>query len=554
MGHFVLGSNQTQQSIANDAAALAALNVGKRELLGVVVFNSNYEVLRPLTPNRDPEATAQALRTIAPGGGTNLGPALQRAGEMLDESEAKVKQVVVMTDGRSQNADAMPALATELARRGVRVTAIGVGDAADAQGLDALAKAGGGEYHQVTDPRVLPRIFLRVVKMVRQPLVREEPFSPVFNPVGSPYLAGIMPPQILGGLNLAQLRREPTVVNPLVTKDGEPVLAHWNAGLGQVIAFTSNADAWAAEWRTTESFSSFWSQLVRLASRPQQSNGLTANAVFEGGRMRFSLDAVDGVGDSLDGLVVSGAVVAPSGTRSEIRMDQVAPGRYEGVLEEPEPGASIAMISAQNAGEKLPVVVVGATSPRSSELKSFRDNATLLERVAGATGGRVLSLSDPQSVSLFRRDGLTPRRVSIPLAATILRWLVVLVLVDLAVRRVAWDRWLVRDPVAPSILSNVGTTTQVLVSRVGSVGASESFALGEDDARQLAAKARDERRARRLAQVRTPSVAEPGAATPPAAGPQIVDRGPTVDGAEPGAEDQGLLAAKRRAKERFNER
>jgi hypothetical protein len=100
----------------------------------------------------------------------------------------------------------------------------------------------------------------------------------------------------------------------------------------------------------------------------------------------------------------------------------------------------------------------------------------------------------------------------------------------------------------------VGTTTQVLVSRVGSVGASESFALGEDDARQLAAKARDERRARRLAQVRTPSVAEPGAATPPAAGPQIVDRGPTVDGAEPGAEDQGLLAAKRRAKERFNER
>jgi len=48
------------------------------------------------------------------------------------------------------------------------VTTIAVGTAADVQTLRSIADAGGGETYEVIDPNVLPRVFVREIRVVAE--------------------------------------------------------------------------------------------------------------------------------------------------------------------------------------------------------------------------------------------------------------------------------------------------------------------------------------------------------------------------------------------------
>ncbi|MCA9297498.1 MAG: VWA domain-containing protein, partial [Phycisphaerales bacterium] len=76
MGQGVLGSARSQQEIANEAAALAVTTLDAQDLIGVIAFNLDTRVVVPLAENSDPRATMERIRSIAPDGGTNLGPAM----------------------------------------------------------------------------------------------------------------------------------------------------------------------------------------------------------------------------------------------------------------------------------------------------------------------------------------------------------------------------------------------------------------------------------------------------------------------------------------------
>jgi hypothetical protein len=122
--------------------------------------------------------------------------------------------------------------------------------------------------------------------------------------------------------------------------------------------------------------------------------------------------------------------------------------------------------------------------------------------------------------------------------------LLALVLLDITVRRVAWDRWLPgRREIAAAPAAGAGLAAGLAMKlEHGSAGMEPAIALGEEDARALAKKARDERMARKLAGMRK----DPGEAPRPA---PITEK-PAAP-SEPS--EGGLMAAKRRAKERFDE-
>jgi hypothetical protein len=64
-----------------------------------------------------------------------------------------------------------------------------VGDDADTSTLERLARQGGGAYFYAMNPQNLPRIFLKAVRVVRSPLIREGDFGPVVLPSGSAMVA-----------------------------------------------------------------------------------------------------------------------------------------------------------------------------------------------------------------------------------------------------------------------------------------------------------------------------------------------------------------------------
>src|SRR5690606_34460736 len=127
--------------------------------------------------------------------------------------------------------------------------------------LSMLAKQGQGEYYPIKDPTKLPQVFIKEARTIRKNLIRETNFTPALVRSGSPLIAGLGEvPQLQGFVRTAP-RSDPRIFMAMVGPEDEPILAHWQVGLGQVTAFTSDATTrWGARWNTWQGYGDFWSR------------------------------------------------------------------------------------------------------------------------------------------------------------------------------------------------------------------------------------------------------------------------------------------------------
>jgi uncharacterized protein YegL len=615
MNRPVLGSDRSQQDIADEGAALAIESMDKTDLVGVITFNSDYTVDVPLAPNKNAKATAKLVRSIAADGGTNMPPALEEAHRQIKAAKADLKHVIVLSDGVSMGKEQLPDMVEEMAKDGILVTTIAIGNDADVTMMHDMAVRGKGQFYRVIDPTVLPRVLMKAVRIVRSPLIREGKFTPVVIPSGSPVLdglaeamgiagrSGVAP---LNGLVLTQARTEPTVVNVLATprdasgsSGGEPVLAYWNAGLGRVAAFTSDAQRkWAEPWldatasgggKASEGagYARFWAQLARTIGRaPASTRTQEFTSELEGDRLTVRLRASTDNGAAMDGLIVPGTIYSRSGAKLDVRLSQVAPGEYEaeadlravtkdsGDSSGSQAGTYVVVLSPRKVvngeSQALPPVVGGVTRPAPAglEFKALHSDEALMRSIAEATGGRVLDMkrSDAAGVpDLYSRAGLIPAEGRTPLWPMLAIASVVLMLLDTATRRVAWDRLLSREMgaevtrgVAAALRDRTvqaaaaverlrkSPQTEQVSKVVGpdepSVPVEEPVAamLTDADAQALREREKARRRQARMAAARgepTPTAAEAASSDKPE---------------EPDTET-GLQAAKRRARKRMEE-
>jgi len=578
MGRSVLGSTRSQQQIANDSAALAVLSLDERDLVGVVSFNSDYNVVVPLSPNTDPRSTAARIRSIPSGGGTRVGPALAEAGRQLRNSNAKVRHVIVLSDGRSQNPENLPQLATQLSESGITVSTIAVGDEADRESLQSIATRGRGTYYEVVNPAVLPRLLLRAVRIARSPMIREGLFDPIpINASGagastSPLIDGLgdLPP--LGGLALTQAREDPLVTTALVHPEGEPVLAHWQAELGRVVAFTSDAHDWASQWLDWPGYQTFWTEVARWSSRPADAGAFQLQTRRDGDRLELSVESTDPTGAER-ATDVDATVYTPSGGQVEAEFVETGPGIFQASVPARESGNYITVVKPRAGDRPLPPVIGGTSLATDPELRTLQSNRKVLEDIAAITGGRVLAMESASAAGeLFDRSGLEPTQARSPLWRSLLIWAVVILLLDVGTRRVAWDRLVSREfgadlrKAAREATQDRSAQATTFLSTVRSRAKRAEVgqkAVSEDEVTQLKAEQKAKRRARkraeieeRMAKYRSESTAGSSAGSArdepsESESPAVIERKrkPTEDDAEEGA--SGLLAAKRRARRRY---
>jgi len=528
MRRFVMGSMRTQQDVANDAAALAAGLLSASDELGVVTFNTDADVLVPLARNVNVEPTRARIRRISPGGGTNIVAGMELAKRELSKSKAKSRHMVVLSDGKSMNADRLPALADSCREAGIKVSAIAVGDDADVLGLEEIAERGGGAYHFVFNPDLLPKVFVKTVKLVRSPLVRDEVFSPLVVQSSALWTFGDAPS--LGGLALTSLKTDPIVSTVLLSPQGEPVLASARAGLGGVVAFTSDASEWGSPWHTWPGFRPFWTNAVRSVMRASDEGGPSVEMKAERGSIRVRIGVPPGINDVGR---VSVRLYGPTGEAIESQADMIDPDTFEAAIPATESGPYVAVV---RAGLAAVPVSAATTIPRVPEFAQISTDMQTLESIARVSGGRVLSPIEVSARALFDRTGLEPKRSLVAWWPRLLVWLPILFLLDVACRRVAWDRWLVRErAAAPRVAAEfpvISRSPEATTARQ-----SPSLVLDDRDAENLRQAARDRRRARRL---RT-ETSEP-----------LRPAETNLDNPAP-VEETGFLAAKRRAKDRFDD-
>jgi uncharacterized membrane protein len=607
MNRTVLGSTRSQQQIANEGAALAVQTMDKTDLLGVITFNQDYTVQIPLARNSDPRAAAERIRSITADGGTNLPPALEAAHRQLRDVQADVRHVIVLSDGVSMGKEQLPGIAKAMHDDGISVTAIAVGDGADTRGLAELATTGGGQYYRVTDPNTLPRIFIKAVRVVRSPMVREAPFTPVLLGTGSPLVEGLSGdagdgeiPQ-LGGISLTQPRREATVVNAMAHPMGEPLLAHWSVGLGRAAAFTSDAGRWARRWLDWPGYRQLWTLVARSIARPRADRSQELSLELVGDELRVRLDAAGEDGKPLDLLTVPASIYTPGGDRLSITLSQTGPGAYEGAAPARATGNYVVTLTPRQGSRLLPPVIGGVSRATGVEFRRLRSNIALLEEIARITGGRIFDIRDAlvepgpsgapsgdaaaatapaapdvagaRSVpNLFDRTGIRPTEARLPLWRTLVFWALVALLLDVATRRIAWDRFFSREfgaalrREAAEALKDRGDQSARALARLrrrapapqpaGAEG--ESRLLSTDDARRIV---REQAERRRLARAARPEPVRPDAipgapastATAPGAkpAPKSTDAAPAEPAPQEHEPAAGLMAAKLRARQRM---
>jgi Ca-activated chloride channel family protein len=380
------------------------------DLLGLVVFSDDHEWafrLRKATERGKREMLASILG-IRTGGGTILEPAYRQAIEALRASEAALKHVIILSDGKLYDGQGpfgagdppnFGAIAEEAAAEGITTSAIAIGRSADFAVMERIATAGGGRYHSALDATTLPRIFTSEALTATRSLLRDQPTPPLArsHPL-SPYQGPL--PEISAYIATAPKSSAEVLLSG---REEEPILAVRRHGLGRTAAFTSDLGGWAGELAGGPELPTLLGSVVRwLQAEPA---AYSASVAREGKELRVVVDAVE------DGRYVNGARLEARLAGRSAPLEQVAPGRYVGLLPgDVEEGAVLVV-------ERGEVVARARLNSAHPEFDTDGGKALLTE-ISRATGGEVVT-SPEEYDPLLRRQG-RPLWPALALAALVL--------------------------------------------------------------------------------------------------------------------------------------
>lgn len=422
--------------LAKEAAMAAAELLTGHDYIGVVAFDGEpWEVVPMGRAGSTREVTA-AIGKIGEGGGTIMAPALDRAHQMLRGVPASLKHVVVLTDGQSVPAD-FEGMARAMAGERITLSTVALGTDCDLSLLQRMADEGRGRFYHVPRPGMLPQIFLQETAVILKTAISEQPFVPEVVTATEPLRGlGAAFPTLRG--HVVTMPR-PRAELALATGQGDPLLAHWQYGLGRVVAFTSDARArWAADWIVWDRYRQFWRQVSRWSLRRLDNAEFNAQVAFEQGGGRLVVEALDEQGGFRNFLDLQAAVSSPKGTRESVRLQQTGPGHYETTFPARETGSYLIHLMESEGGRVVASQVVGASLSYSPEFGVRHSNHGLLQRIAGITGGKEIRPDRPGSNPFF--DDRRPTWQPQDLWEDLLRFALVLFVLDVGVRRVAVGR------------------------------------------------------------------------------------------------------------------
>ena len=383
--------------LAKEAAARSIELLFPTDRVGVIAFDDVASWVVPMTELSDPSQVTSAIGSIQSGGGTDILAGLQAMAEILPNDPAKVKHVILLTDGGA-DPTGIPELIQKLYEEdGITLSTVGIGNDA-APFLEDLATIGAGRYHFTNDASSIPSIFTEETSLATRAYIVEEPFSPTLVN-SSPILNGIHEvPRLLGYVATSPKDLAQVI---LQSDKKDPILATWQYGLGRSVAFTSDATGrWAKDWLNWSSFPTFWVQVVRYTIGNSSTTTLQMNIQAEGEQARITLDARNPGGEFINGYQVQANIVAPGDTSQLVTLQQTAPGQYEASFRPTSQGVYLLHFSGtSNTAQRLTsfAKTLGWTLSYSPEYQRLNSDPDLLLRLAAATGGEVTS-SNPADI------------------------------------------------------------------------------------------------------------------------------------------------------------
>lgn len=430
------GGAGSKIELAREAAIRTADLLSDRDLLGVVGFDGAASWIAPMRPLTQRQAVIDDIAALRPGGGTDIFPALKTAIWELEESDAALKHVILLSDGMTSPGDYEPLISKARKQSAITLTTVTIGSDSDQATMKDFATWGGGNYYLVTDSNAIPAIFTRETMLATRSFLVEEPFQPK-NGTPSEVVRGIDASEMprLGGYVATEAKGRATTALVVPDSEGDlPLLAHWRYGLGRSVAFTSDAKGrWASSWVGTDSYTQTWTQAIRWVVGDPDAPNIAVDTEIRDGSLWVTVDAFDAMGGFRNFLEGEARVVAPDLTVHELELQQTAPGRYQATLPVDQDGSWLTGVALTQGEQVVGQAVSEAVQPYSPEYRAKGAGKALMEEIGRVGGGGVAV----EAASVFARPEVV-RKVPRPLWPPLIALAGFLLLFDVAVRRLDW--------------------------------------------------------------------------------------------------------------------
>jgi len=442
-------------ALAKEAAIASLETLSDKDFLGVLAFDRQPVWVQKFESARRKDLIKNNILRLYADGWTDLLPPLLEASKAFTEQEfartAGVKHAIVLSDGFTPIRD-YEAAVRQLAAESVVVTSVCIvgPDGFRDQIMRQIARWGQGRFFFADSFAKIPRIFTEETKMiVREAAAKEEKEKPIppapapEPPTPSPaaktegaappvqgrvifkddheVLRGISkdaPPPPLAGAFAAKARATSYV--PLAFEGGAPALALWRYGLGRAAVWTSDfGGPWSVGWDRWPGTTKLMVQVVRHLSNAAEDVGLGSAVRVErrGDQVEFHVD---------DGVQVH--ELSPEKRELEVTPDAGEARRCVLSLE----GGEIHQVSiartADGRTESLPIEF--APGP-PSEIAAPPDRAPAFAWASAAP------IAMERMASEAAPSGAGPPETRVPLAAACLLAALILLPLDVAVRRIS---------------------------------------------------------------------------------------------------------------------
>jgi uncharacterized protein YegL len=313
---------------AKEAARATAEVLSPSDLISVIAFDNRPRTVVRLQRASNRFRISTDISRLTAGGGTNIYPALKEAFDILATANAKVKHVIVLSDGQAPYAG-IAALCQEMRAARITVSAVGIGDA-DRNLLNIIADNGEGRLYMTDDLSALPRIFMKETTEARKSaLVEDLVKAHVVKRVDAIEGTGVAAAPPLHGYVSTKPKARSEVI--LISDLGEPILARWRVGAGTSVAWTSDVkNRWSVDWIRWGGYPKFWAQVVRTSMRRKVHAGYDMYAKVVDGRAQITVDAVNTQDKFVNDLDTELHITDPLKRTPPriVQMQQTAAGRY----------------------------------------------------------------------------------------------------------------------------------------------------------------------------------------------------------------------------------
>jgi uncharacterized membrane protein len=420
---------------ARDIAFAALEALGPQDEMGIVLWDGNNHWLFPLAKVGNKTAMGKAISGMNPGDMPSFQAPMEAAYEALAKSTASLKHLIVFSDG--DPGAPTKTLVQDIVTHKITISTVMIGGHVSPDTMSYLAAQGSGRFWAVDSASDLPQIFIKEASVILKSAIFEEPFKPELKAI-SEIVKGIGSqeyPQLLGYVCTTPKGRAEV---PLVTQKGDPLLAHWQYGLGRAVAFTSDARAkWAAHWLNWSKYQQFWQQVAQWSLRRVDAADFNTEVAIEKGEGHVSIEAIDADGHYRNFLNLQLLVVSPKGEKQVLSLEQTGPGHYDATFPTKEVGAYLMNLTDRASGQSQ---ALGLSVNYSPEFDDSGPNTSLLRRLAELGGGKVLNPETENPFTHDRKETFQP----LDLRDWLLKFAILLFPLDVAVRRIQIDRaeWL----------------------------------------------------------------------------------------------------------------